>query len=126
MMKVLSIKEPWASLIVNGYKVYEFRTWKTNFRGKFLINASGSVDKESLKRFEGYDIKIKPGYIIGEAEITDCVFSDENFHKKLLKLDKEVYKYSVNAYGFKLENVKKYDNPVPAKGRLGFWEFNQE
>ena len=28
-MKVLTIKQPWASLIVDGYKKYEFRSWKT-------------------------------------------------------------------------------------------------
>ena len=39
-MKVLSIKEPYASLIVNGYKEYEFRSWKTKYRGKILIHAS--------------------------------------------------------------------------------------
>ncbi len=33
-MKGLTIKEPWASLIVNGYKKYEFRSWKTNYRGE--------------------------------------------------------------------------------------------
>lgn len=37
-MKVLTIKEPWASLIINGYKMYEFRSWKTKYRGKILIN----------------------------------------------------------------------------------------
>ena len=31
-MKVLTIREPWASLIINGYKEYEFRNWKTNYR----------------------------------------------------------------------------------------------
>ena len=29
-MKVLTLKQPWASLIVEGYKEYEFRSWKTN------------------------------------------------------------------------------------------------
>ena len=38
-MKVLTIREPWASLIINGYKEYEFRSWKTNYRGKILIHA---------------------------------------------------------------------------------------
>ena len=35
-MKVLTIREPWVSLIINGYKKYEFRSWKTNYRGKIL------------------------------------------------------------------------------------------
>ena len=124
-MKVLTIKEPWASLIVNGYKVYEFRSWKTNYRGKFLIHASKAVDKKNMDRFKSYDIKINPGHILGEAEITDCVYSDNNFHKKLLKLDKEVYKNSINLYDLKLENVKKYKKQIEVKGKLGFWNYNK-
>lgn len=32
-MKVLTIKQPWATLIALGYKKYEFRSWKTNYVG---------------------------------------------------------------------------------------------
>lgn len=49
-MKALTIKEPWASLIINGYKKYEFRSWKTNYRGKVLIHA-GNIEKEMLSHF---------------------------------------------------------------------------
>ena len=125
-MKVLSIREPWASLIVNGYKTYEFRTWNTKYRGKILIHSSLSIEKKNLNRFKNYNININSGYIIGEAQITDSVWIDEKLHKKLLKKDKEVYKNSVNCYGFKLENIKKYKKPIPAKGRLGFWNFEEE
>ena len=43
-MKALSIKQPWAWLIVNGYKDIENRTWKTNYRGTFLVHASKGFD----------------------------------------------------------------------------------
>lgn len=43
-MKALSILQPWAWLIVEGYKDVENRTWKTGFRGKFLIHAPQVVD----------------------------------------------------------------------------------
>ena len=46
-MKVLTIKNPWAELIVKGYKEYEFRSWKTNYRGKILIHA-GLILKKIL------------------------------------------------------------------------------
>ena len=39
-MKAISIKEPWASLILNGHKTIETRTWKTTYRGKLLLCAS--------------------------------------------------------------------------------------
>ena len=48
-MKVISIRQPWASLIVNGYKEYEFRSWKTNFRGPIYIHASKAIEKEHLE-----------------------------------------------------------------------------
>ncbi len=45
-MKALTVKEPWASLIVQGFKKYEFRSWKTNYRGKVLIHAG--LSKENI------------------------------------------------------------------------------
>ena len=66
-MKVLSIRQPWASLIVEGYKKYEFRSWKTKYRGKILIHASGMIEKKMLERFKEYDLDIKTSAIIGEA-----------------------------------------------------------
>lgn len=39
-MKALSIRQPWAWLIVQGHKKIENRTWDTKKRGRFLIHAS--------------------------------------------------------------------------------------
>ena len=76
-MKVLTIREPWASLIINGYKKYEFRSWKTNYRGKILIHTSQKIEKEMLSRFKDYNLNYVSGSIIGEAELTDCILVDE-------------------------------------------------
>lgn len=38
-MKVLTIKQPFATLIAEKLKEYEFRTWKTKYRGEILIHA---------------------------------------------------------------------------------------
>ena len=43
-MKTLTINQPFATLIVEGLKEYEFRTWKTNYRGEILIHAGKGVD----------------------------------------------------------------------------------
>ncbi len=45
-MKALSIIQPWASLIATGIKDVENRTWRTNYRGEFLIHASAKHLKE--------------------------------------------------------------------------------
>ena len=44
-MKVISIKEPFATLIKDGVKIYETRSWKTNYRGEIYVHASMSLSK---------------------------------------------------------------------------------
>lgn len=126
-MKVLTIKEPWASLIINGYKKYEFRSWKTKYRGKILIHAGMTLEKEEYKKFKEYNIECSKGAIIGEAEITDCILVDKKFNDKLSEIDYLVYKKDkyISKYAWKLENIKKYDTPIYIKGKLGLWNYEK-
>lgn len=43
-MKALTIWQPWASLIANGSKKIETRSWKTNYRGPIAIHAAKNID----------------------------------------------------------------------------------
>ena len=124
-MKALTIKEPWASLIIEEYKKYEFRSWKTKYRGKILIHAGCSVEKDMMKRFSDYNINVNPGYIIGHATIVDCILVNEEFNKELRNIDPVVYGRSnhTETYAWKLENVVKYEKPIPCKGKLGLWNY---
>ena len=124
-MKVLTIREPWASLIINGYKKYEFRSWKTNYRGKILIHAGINIEKDMLNRFKDYNLECVKGGIIGEAELVDCILVDQEFNDELRKVDPIVYGRSNHAetYAWKLENIKKYDKVIYVKGKLGLWNY---
>lgn len=126
-MKVLTIKEPWASLIINGYKKYEFRSWKTKYRGKILIHAGMTLEKENAKRFQEYNLEYYKGAIIGEAIITDCILVDVKFNEELRKINPLVYAKSnhLETYAWKLENIKKYDKPIYIKGKLGLWNYEE-
>lgn len=126
-MKVLSIKEPWASLIINGYKDYEFRSWKTNYRGKILIHASKNVEKENIIRFKDLKLEYNLGFIIGAAEIVDCIPVTKEFENKLINKNELVYGATRNrtGYAWKLENIKILDNPIKAKGHLGLWNLDE-
>ena len=110
-MKVLTIKQPWASLIVDGYKKYEFRSWKTNYRGKILIHAGMSLENDMALKFKDYNLEYLKGAIIGEVEIVDCILVDEKFNEELRKINPIVYGRSnhVETYAWKLENIKKYN-----------------
>ena len=127
-MKVITIKQPWATLIAKGYKEYEFRTWKTKYRGDILIHAGKKIDKKAMERFKYLNLEYPIGKIIAQATITDCVYVDEEFAKKLYKKDPVVYKGLINknnwdGYGFKLENVKEV-NPIEVNGKLGLWNYD--
>lgn len=110
-MKVLTLKQPWATLVVEGYKEYEFRTWKTKYRGDFLVHAGLGVDKEALKRFEYLNLDYPKGCIIGKVTLTDCLLVDDNLKEELKRKNENVYLGAINKeideYAFKLENVKK-------------------
>lgn len=45
-MKALTIQQPWAHLIATGDKLYETRSWKTNYRGPIAIHAGKQVDTD--------------------------------------------------------------------------------
>lgn len=127
-MKVLTLKQPLATLIAEGYKKYEFRTWKTKYRGDILIHAGVSIDKKNLEKFKYYNLDYPLGCIIARATITDCIKVDEEFRNRVLPKNPLVYKNLEKErekplYGFKLENVKKIE-PIYLKGQLGLWNYD--
>ncbi|MBQ3021147.1 MAG: ASCH domain-containing protein [Bacilli bacterium] len=122
-MKALTIKQPYASLIVNNYKEYEFRSWNTNYRGKILIHA-GLSKYSNLNDFNMYNLDYIYGAIIGEAYIVDSIKVDKEFDSYLHKLNNLVYAGDhVDLYAWKLENIVKYDKPIFVKGKLGLWNY---
>ena len=74
----LSVKQPWAALLVTGVKTVEVRTWTTRARGPILIHAGKAPDH----RADGWALVTTPklqtlaalrGGLIGTAELTACV-----------------------------------------------------
>ena len=126
-MKVITIKQPWATLIAKGYKEYEFRTWKTKYRGDILIHAGKGTDKEAMTRFEDLKLEYPEGCIIAKAKITDCIYVDDNFRKRVIPKNPNIYK-SLNrteweGYGFKIEEVEEI-RPIKINGKLSLWEYD--
>jgi len=123
-MKVISIKQPWAYLIIKKRKKYEFRTWKTKYKGEILIHASKTIDKEAVKRFNLNIKDLETGKILGITNITDCIVLTKELKEELLKKEPEIYKNSkIGEYAFKLENTKEFDIKKELKGKLGIFNI---
>jgi len=118
-MKVLSLKQPWAELILQGKKKIELRKWNTKFRGEFLIHASKIPDSDAMNKF-GFD-KLPCGFVVGKVELVKVkkYKNNEEFEK-----DKNLHlaTKSWGNFGFTLKNAQRI-KPISAKGNLGFWEF---
>lgn len=126
-MKVLTIRQPWATLIMQGDKRFEFRSWRTKYRGELLIHAGKGIDKEAFKRLEKYLPKDLPlGKILGKVKLVDCIRMSPEFKEELLKENNDIYtKSSFNEnFGWQLENVQVFDAPIDATGHLSLWEYD--
>ncbi len=129
-MKVITIKQPWATLIAEGIKKVEFRTWKTNYRGELYIHAGKGIDKKAIEEFKDLNLSYPQGQIIAKCELVDCIKIDKEEKEKLKKENSRIYKNAIEhtgkmEYGFLLKNVEKI-NPISAKGKLSFWEYKKD
>ena len=113
-MKALSLKQPFAELILQGRKKIELRKWNTNFRGNFLIHSSKIPDKKAMKRF-GFE-NLPLGQIVGIANLVSVKKYED---KKEFEKDKNKHlaDSSWGNYGFILEDVKRI-KPFKCKGSL--------
>ena len=126
-MKVLSIKEPFATLIKDGVKINETRSWKTNYRGEIYIHASLSLSKSERVESANKYLKseIKPGFILCKCELVDCIPMTDEFIKYINKETSEYDYglYSEGRYAWKLRVLEVLEKPIPAKGKLGIWNY---
>lgn len=131
-MKVISIKEPFATLIKDKLKKIETRSFKTNYRGEIYIHVSGKTfAKEFLNNKYVIELSknITPsyGYIICKANLIDCIYMDEEFLAKIKK-DKQEYNlglYEKGRYAWILSDIKPI-KPIKTKGKLNIWNYEGE
>jgi hypothetical protein len=78
-MKALTVRNPYAWLIVGGMKPIENRSWSTKYRGPLLIHAAVSLHKDSPSEIEQrYGVSVDReqlsfGGIIGQVDLIDVV-----------------------------------------------------
>ena len=80
-MRVLSIREPYATLIKNKIKYIETRSWNTHYRGEIYIHScKGKYPiKDKIKHLVDKN-NLTYGYIICKAILVDSVFIDKDYN----------------------------------------------
>jgi ASCH domain len=123
-LKCLSLKQPFAELVIDGRKTIETRTWNTNFRGEFLIHSSKAIDKDSAKKLNIDCHRLTTGALVGRAFLYD-VKKYRNRKEYVADQSKHLSdNFSQPKYGFFLKDARKLDKPIPLVGKLGFFHVN--
>ena len=106
-MRVITLKQPWATLVAEGLKKYEFRSWKYSYRGELLIHAGKGIDKDAMKKFEHLNLKYSQSRIVAKVRILDCIELNDEINKKIISENELVYghKYDRTGYDWKLELI---------------------
>ena len=128
-MLCLSIRQPWAYMILNCGKDVENRTWSTKVRGRVLIHASKGmtadewsdawwfalgIESDTGIKGSGMTVTnyqdVKRGGIVGSVEIVDCVTRSDS-------------PWFGGPYGFVLRDPQPLPF-MPCRGALGFFRYN--
>ena len=118
--RVLTVQQPWATLIALGEKPTEYRSWPTSYRGTLAIASSKGFPKNrrqqceepwAKRKLRKHNVKVDDlplGKILCLTTLVEC-------HKL------------EDGYGFALKNIKKFVKPIsipPGGFHLGLWKWN--
>jgi hypothetical protein len=112
-MKALSIRQPWASCILDHGKDIENRSWRTLYRGRLLVHASQKLDAEGalfILRHFGLSPALSFGGIIGAVDVVDCI-------------EESPSKWFFGPFGFVLANPVRY-RLYPCRGSLSLFDLD--
>ncbi|MCM1343744.1 MAG: ASCH domain-containing protein [Lachnospiraceae bacterium] len=129
MKRVITLQEPWASLIGEGIKTIETRSWPCTQFGELYIHAG-------MTKIPTNDLRIKQlsnmlsgpfhyGSIFVKCTLSDCILIDEQFARTIKEGDYNNFlcgDYTPGRYAWILKDITPI-LPIPAKGKLGIWYY---
>lgn len=128
-LKALTVRQPYAQLIVDGVKRYETRDWRPltiDVGGTFAIHAAVTIEGATCARF-GYDEwTIPAGVVVAVVRLLEVIPTSEGPHlADPVERDRELAMgdWGPDRWAWRLEVVERLTPPVPAVGRLGLWEW---
>jgi len=127
-MKALTISQPFATLIADGKKWVENRTWVPSYRGQLAIHAgkrSDYLDPEELRNYP-------TGCIVAVAVLAACI--SIKFMKQMSELclvwpagktlgEILAHEHTEGPWCWVLTNVRKLEEPIFCRGAQGLWDW---
>ena len=125
-MKVLTVRQPYASLIIEGIKQYETRTWQISWPKIIAIHAAITASPNDRiwdlvwDRYRWLPTHLEYGVILGTVSVTGC--------KKCnlltpTELEDRLGHWDGTHYAWQLSEPHAYVQPVHARGKLSLWTY---
>lgn len=126
-MKALSVRQPWAQLILAGVKTIEVRSWATSYRGELLICASASPKNEfwSDENFDPEIVRLlHAGCVLGSVNLVDVRLMVEADNDE--ETGGAFSDYMPGAYSWVMETTNKHYRPDKIIGKLRLFDVPDE
>lgn len=125
-MKVLTLTQPWASLIAKKYKRIETRSWSTSHRGDLAIHASRQAAPTDLfVRYLPFPLPLSA--IICLVKLLDCVLMTDDLIREWRQVygehEIEMGNFLPGRYAWILGDVLELPTPIKCRGHLGLWNY---
>ena len=127
-MKAISLQNPWAQLVVSGFKTVEAKTWSTDYRGELLICSKARSDKsleqavldvieeETDLAFEQDEFFVN-GAVLGKVTLVDVRELTEDDLEESWMDPAELETAEAPLYAWVFENAEPIAEPVEVKGK---------
>jgi hypothetical protein len=134
-MKVLTIRQPWATLIMLGIKQLETRSWRTHYRGELVIHASATGSRTSVDTLLGIERRIGAmptvlaeksyplGALLGVVTLDECLPISPRLIAALTPMERALGWYQDPGFVWDLARAgrRSLPQPIPCGGRQGLW-----
>ncbi len=128
-MRIITLQEPWASLIGENIKIIETRSWPCYDYGELYIHAGKSIIPKSdcrknalAKLLQG---PLHYGTIFAKCILSDCIEITEEYAKTVEKENPICYlcgDFTPGRYAWILKNIELIE-PIVKNGKLGIWYY---
>ncbi len=125
-MKALSVRQPWAELLVRGKKTLELRTWTVAYRGPLAIHAAQTVEEQACLA-QGLDPRrLTVGAVVGTVELANIVELDADSYAARADEHLAGEPFQAPLYGWELANPQALELPFAFRGRMGLFNVPDE
>ena len=148
-MRAISLWQPFATLLVAGFKINETRGWPTSYRGPLAIHAAkkwtGELEELCLTEpFATYLSRLRPnqggafylvdalelilprGKVVGIVDVDDCVLVDERSSAGVLEPERSFGDFTPGRYRWPTSSPRRLREPFDFVGRQGFFDVPDE